>query len=211
METFVFLTQAAVAALSEDERAAYETALAAFVTAFKAANPTGEAVIKVQLTKLNAMATISNGKPRVAFNVSITDKTIASGIAGKDGLILRPLANADIMAKNNGFFTFGHMALVLMSLMNKGELAITYKLNVKGEAWSAKSGETGIYKSTHLAIVDMVYVPSTAASQAIGQATQKAAANGYERMLFSGFDASVTATPVAVPTETSNDSDDLNP
>lgn len=207
---FTFLTKAEVAALSAEARTQYEADLAAFVTAFMAQNPNGETTVEATIVKMNAMATIVNGKPRVAMNLAIGG-TIGNAVTGKNGLILRPLSNADIVAKNAGFLSYGHMALVLGNLMNKGKFVLTVKLNVKGERWESKDGRNGLYENTHMAIVDFVYEPSTAASQTIGAARMKAASAGFEQMLFSGYDATATVTPVAVPVEASTNADDLNP
>lgn len=200
---FKLLTKQQIAALTADELKAYKEALTAFIKEWRTKYPDGKRVT----ARVRALSPTAAPNPdttkewRYAIDVVSDDADFATAVP--NGRLLRPVSNADIIAKSAGFMSFGHMALTLLPIADKGKLTFTMNLRVEGEEYGTGM-KRGKYTTTSFAQENFEYEPSPAVAARVQKATEKAIERGYENML--AFQPQHTA-PVATETAVSDDTE----
>ena len=196
---FQFLTQEQYAALDAAGKAAYDKALAEFVALFKKDYPNG-LVLNVSIKDLSLVPVPGkNGKePQHSFAFATDNELLNTNIP--NGRMQRPVTNADIIAKNAGFGSWSHMAMMIKPLSDKGSFQLTIKVNVKGETYG-KGLNAGVYKHTTMAQDQFEYIPSAAVAARYSKLTEAAATKGFEELLHAGSVTKPAAEPVAAHVE----------
>lgn len=193
---FRVLTKREIAQLTADELKAYKAALAAFIVEWKTKFPNGkEVTTRVRyLSPTAAPNTDTTKEWRYAIDVVSDDADFVAALP--KGRLLRPVSNADIIARGTGFASFGHMALAILPIADKGRLTFTLNLRVEGEEYG-EGVKRGKYTTTSFAQEDFRYEPSPAVAARVQRATEKVIEKGYEAML--SFQPQSAPAPTPTP------------
>lgn len=188
------LTKKEKSLLSAADLKAYETALAAFIAEWKAKYPNGKEVsARVRALSPTAAPNPDTTKEwRYSIEVSSDDVDFTTQVP--NGRLLRPVSNADIIAKSAGFMSFGHMALTLLPIADKGRMVFTLNLRVEGEEYG-EGTKRGKYTTTSLSQENFRYEPSPTVAARVQKATEKAIEVGFTNML--AFQATAPTAQVA--------------
>lgn len=196
------LSKAAYALLTDDAKKEYDAALLVFIAEFKElADGSGLCYTQANITRLSAIPKKQfNGRMAVVAVLDIPDTRFAGNIAGTTGNRTLHPAQADVIAQGGGFANWQHFAVSTLPCIEIGSFNMGIKLNEKGESWkNRKTGKTGIFTNTHLAVVSYEYLPSVEVNGLIAVATKEACSAGFSAIL--NMNSGATPVPVAVEPE----------
>jgi hypothetical protein len=185
MKLFRILTTKQLNQLTEEDRTAYDEALAPFVEEFQNTYPEG-----LEFTaKLREM----RGGNRFSDNGSITifgNKEVTDTLGNR---FILPEAVMDLFASNSGFFNAQHMVMSVEDFTVKGEVKGRITLRVEGDEWeNKKKGTSGLVTKTHYVTSFEEYLPSPAVAQARHESKKATISKGHDARMF-GFGTSSAA------------------
>jgi hypothetical protein len=188
------LTKKEKQALNAADLKKYDEALATFTAEWRTKYPNGKEVS----ARVRALSPTAAPNPDTTkewrYSIEVSSDDVDFHTAVPNGRLLRPVSNADIIAKSAGFMSFGHMALTLLPIADKGRLVFTMNLRVEGEEYG-EGTKRGKYTTTSFAQENFRYEPSPAAAARVEKATNKAIEAGFVNML--AFQAAAPTAQVA--------------